>query len=175
MSKRCSLQGCSYATDSGTGLAAHQRAHLIRGEARTGENGLEPTGVPIITEQYARKQRMEAIARGEIVAEITQQQRTPTQPKQPKTRALAKAEPPAQVVISEPSAIDLSKYTPQQIAQLQEQLNGHPHSCTQSRAVDRMKEAIVLTSVAEMLDDVPADQVLMMLSQMRRMPTMPRR
>lgn len=168
MSKKCSLHGCLYSTDSGTGLAAHERAHRLRGEATAGEGGLKSTGVPLASGVRARKQRMEAINRGEIKADLSMSDNK-ISPKT-KEKALARIKPTEQVCIFVPPAIDLSHYTPQQIAQLQEQLNGHPHSCQQSRAVDRMKDAIVITSVAEMLDDVPADQLLTMLSHMRRMP-----
>jgi hypothetical protein len=40
--------------------------------------------------------------------------------------------------------------------------------------MDRMKQAIVLTQCAEMLDEMPADQMLLMMSQMRTLqPMMP--
>jgi hypothetical protein len=68
-------------------------------------------------------------------------------------------------VESQPDGFDISKLTQADLDSIRQQLGTQPMTAT-----DRLKDATVLTTVAEMLNDVPADQMLFMLSQMRNMP-----
>lgn len=191
---KCPLADCGEKTKNGTGYAAHCRAHVIRGEAvfggDDGKTLIRVPEVPIVTEPYARKLRMDAIKAGTIKAQIHLPSKSEQKSKvaAPDTR-LAKRGPYKkrnghQIDIPATTApFDISKLSPEQQDALRQQL-GMPqaqgvmvedHSCPSTRATDRLKHALVLTSVAEMLDDVPADQLLMMLSASRAMPPMSRR
>jgi hypothetical protein len=173
---KCSLEGCDYAVDKGQAHAAHERGHLMRGEASRGpDNKLVATGVPIVTKQYDRKLRMDAIKEGTIKAHLEVPKRKPRA-----TKALAKAKPashapstPLHLTATSRTAtatIDISQLTPEQITQLQEQFGVGRVSPS-----DRLKEAAIFTTVAEMMDEMPPDQVLMMISQVRRLPMQPKR
>lgn len=143
---------------SNTGLSAHERAHIKRAEAWGDVGQLQPTGNPIVKRPWDRKQRMEAIKRGEFVVGC------------PNTAlALPNTEPvrPASVHLTHSKStatIDLSQLTPDQVSQLQQQF------VQPIRPQDRLREALVFTTVAEMLDDTSPEDLLAMLSQMRRMP-----
>lgn len=133
---------------------------------------LVPTGVPLALTSRERNTRMDEIADGKYKAQIGFNQSLPKSDEKPEKVAIKRAykrrAKPTQVVLS--PAVDLTQFTPQQIEQIKEQLNGHG-----SRIANRMKEAIVFTSIAEMLDEMPADQVLLMVTQMRRLPSVSRR
>lgn len=178
---KCPLEDCREKPKSGTGLAAHCRSHVLRGEAIYAEDKktlIRVPDVPIVTEAYARKLRMDAIHRGEIQAQI----KLPGAKK--KTTALAKHKPSAADVHIPPNPIDISKLDPTQIEQLRQALGVVPqgtmtvenHTCPTTRAMDRMKQAIVMTQVAEMFDEYTPDQLLIMMSQMTQLaPMMPLR
>lgn len=165
---KCTLQGCNHSTHKGQGHAAHQRAHVIRGEATYADEGhkvLVSTGVPIVTDAYGRKKRMDEIRSGKLKADI----RLPS-----KSRSTALAKPKAkatQVSITSrqsTATIDVTQLTPEQIETLKREFAvGTPVTPS-----DRLKEALVLNTVAEMLDERPAGEVLLLLEQMRRMPLM---
>lgn len=162
---RCPLADCGQLVKDGTGYAAHTRAHVLRGEARYASDKtlIRIHEVPIVTEPYARKLRMKAIARGEIKAEISL-------PKSGKPSTALATVTPALSKKGRPPVnhnIDIDSLNETQIVQLVEE-----HNCTATRALDRMKDAIVLTSVAEMLEQPGAsDQLLQMMAAMRGMPS----
>jgi hypothetical protein len=184
---KCPLDDCTERPKNGTGYAAHCRSHVLRGEAifdKDGKTLIRVPEVPIVTEPYDRKLRMDAIKRGEIKAQLhlpSAAQRKNKTAIVPATRGPYKKKnhvniPPAPNGDGLP--FDLSKLTPNQVDQLRSQLFPQgvveDHSCPTTRAMDRMKQAIVMTQCAELLDEMPADQMLLMMTQMRQLsPMMP--
>jgi hypothetical protein len=181
----CPLPDCKERPSAGVGLSAHIRGHILRGEAKmNGEMVVRVPEVPLAIGQYERKQRMDAIHAGTIKADMSfahvNGKKRGRKPKieapEEETTELANVEAPK-------GQFDLSKLSPDQINALRAQLDMptqevelvEEHSCPTTRAIDRMKNAIVMTTVAEMLEHLPADQMLVMLTQMGRMPKMSRR
>ena len=167
---KCPLPNCKYIAPNGTGFSAHKRSHVLRGEATSDDKGrtITPTGIPLAITPAERKKRMEDIKAGRIEAQFKL-------PKKKSTEIVKHKHPAAP---NRPT-IDISKFTPDQIDELRVQLNGHDaelidqHSCPTTRAIDRLKEAVVLNTVAEMLDTTPPDQLLVMISSMRRLGPLP--
>lgn len=175
---KCELYGCDYVWTTGTGYAAHRRSHILRGEANLVDNNLVRVyEVPIAKTPYARRMRMDAIRRGEIKAQLSM----PSSAQRKRVVPTGRTETHAIQIPTAQPTIDISKLDANQLAALRQQLgmaNGEyveGHSCSTTRAMDRMKQAIVLINVAEMLEDTPADQLLLMMSRLRDMPPLPRR
>lgn len=146
---RCTLAGCNKSAPNGPGLSAHQRAHVMRGEANFIEGSktnLVPTGNPICQTSVEIKRRMEAIRRGDIKASLA----TPTRHKD-KTTA---------IVLSK------RKYTKKQENQTPIIMNS-PMGLT---SLNRLKDAVVLATVSDMLETIPAEQMLHMLAHIKSMP-----
>lgn len=151
--KQCSLDGCSYASAHGQGLDAHERSHIVRGEATRGSDGkLVATGVPIVSRPYDRVKRMQDIRAGII-----------------------KVGDESLVAIVDKSSTGLAKskrkYVKRKyakramaLAPIGQQINiPAPHDT----AGDVLTRAAVLVRVTEMVMSMPPEDVLQMFSTMR--------
>lgn len=181
----CPLPDCKERLSAGVGITAHIRGHLMRGEAKmVGDQIVRVATIPLATEPYARKLRMDAVKAGEIESGLpVKQKRKYTRRNKTEITELAIAAPSDVTAPNTAGPFDLSNFNEDQLNALRAQL-GVPtqevevveeHSCQTTRAIDRMKSAVVMTQVAEMLETVPADQLLAMLGQVGRLSKMVRR
>lgn len=169
MSFECSLIGCDHTSTHKTGRGAHERGHLLRGEAYRGDDGqLHPTGVPLAITSSERKRRMNDVHAGKI--------KSYEFGGQPTSNEIMQVEEPEDEPETQPDMefeIDIDSMSDEQLFRLRERLSeidGHAHSCPQSRASERLADAVVLQTVSQMLDDTPAEQMLLMLNQLRKLP-----
>lgn len=142
MPLKCTLYGCNEKFTSAKGFATHERGHIVRGEAtaeRDPNGGL--AGVPGVP--IARTQ----YARTQRMSDIRAGKVKADLPRRGKRKPKPEMLPVAVSIPSAPAVFSLPTIP----------------------ASQRMKEAVVFFTVAEMLESNSADAVLFMLNQVKEL------
>lgn len=118
----CPLKGCGYIAPNATGLGAHTRGHVHRGEAKLEGDVLVPTGLPL---RPTRKYKKSLVRKQHLPLAITG------------------AEVPL-------AAVEV-------------------HSCTATRAVNRLADAMVLMNVSTLLEEHDPSEIMQVLAMVPRL------
>lgn len=173
--KKCPHPDCDYDNDHAAGFSAHVRGHIGRLELMYGQDGqLYPTNLPLATYESDRKSRMKSINEGHLDRSSVHIR---TSEDDVLDNLPVKVE---EASISDESHLpfDLDSLNPAQVASLKEKLSIDKDQSdididqrdSATRVTDLLKQTVVLSTLAELLDDDPAiaDRMMTVLSSLKQ-------
>lgn len=192
MKYECRLEGCNHEAPSPQSRGAHERWHVTNREAIRGPDGgliriadqitpaapSQSTG--LTCEICARKFTSFIGCRIHMGKHVTNGE-AKWKGAAPKPGERGELVPiGTELAKSESHGLDLSKLTPTQLTSLRQDLGVDvlepevvepPHSCTTTRGLDMMKRAVVLVSLAEIVENMPdPSHLLQMVGTISQMP-----
>ena len=168
--KKCPHPDCDYENDHAAGFSAHVRGHIGRLELMYGQDGQ----LPLATDESDRKSRMKSINEGHLDRSSVHIR---TSEDDVLDNLPVKVE---EASISDESHLpfDLDSLNSAQVASLKEKLSidkdqgdiDIDQRDSATRVTDLLKQTVVLSTLAELLDDDPAiaDRMMTVLSSLKQ-------